>query len=180
MASRKLPSIFLYRKDGSYPLEFNAEHIPNADSRVVLGSEVDPLGMPRLVVQWRFRDSELDLICRAYRVLASAVAKSGLGEVQLDQDMLDCVRGVLVPQGGHHIGTVRMSADCYSGVVDTNGEVWGTRGLFVAGTAIFPTSGFANPTLTAVALAFRLAEYLVRRSIEFASAITRNRQHTIV
>ncbi|MGO9684473.1 MAG: GMC oxidoreductase [Beijerinckiaceae bacterium] len=58
-----------------------------------------------------------------------------------------------------------MGADAHTGVVDTNGEVWGTHGLFVAGTAIFPTSGFANPTLTAVALAFRLAEHLVGRGI---------------
>ena len=56
-----------------------------------------------------------------------------------------------------------MDADPQTGVVDQNGEVWGTHGLFVTGTAIFPTSGFANPTLTAVALAFRLAEHLVRR-----------------
>ena len=47
-----------------------------------------------------------------------------------------------------------MGADAHTGVVDQNGEVWGTHGLFVAGTAIFPTSGFANPTLTAVALVF--------------------------
>jgi len=165
LATRKLPSVFLYRKDGNYPLEFNAEHMPNADSRVLLGSEADPLGMPRLVVQWKFRYSELDSVCRAYRVLASAVAKSGLGEVQLGTDLPDSVRRALVPQGGHHLGTVRMGADAHTGVVDTNGEVWGTHGLFVAGTAIFPTSGFANPTLTAVALAFRLAEHLVGRGI---------------
>jgi choline dehydrogenase-like flavoprotein len=41
--------------------------------------------------------------------------------------------------------------------------VWGTHGLFVAGTATFPTSGFASQTLTAVALAFRLAEHLIQR-----------------
>jgi choline dehydrogenase-like flavoprotein len=163
LAARKLPSIFLYRKDGRYPLEFNAEHLPNADSRVLLGSNTDPLGMPRLMVQWRFRDTELDSICRAYHVLAAAIAKSGLGEVQLDPDLLDSVQRALVPQGGHHIGTTRMSADGSTGVVDKNGEVWGVRGLFVAGTAVFPSSGFANPTLTAVALAFRLAEYLVER-----------------
>ena len=131
---------------------------------MLLGSDTDPLGMPRLVVQWRFRDTELDSICRAYRVLAHAVAKSGLGEVQLDPDLLESVQRALVPQGGHHIGTVRMGADASASVVDTHGEVWGTHGLFVAGTAIFPTSGFANPTLTAVALAFRLAEHLVRRA----------------
>ena len=163
LATRKLPSIFLYRKDGRYPLEFNAEHMPNSDSRVLLGSDTDALGMPRLVVQWRFRDAELHSICRAYRVLASVIAKSGLGEVQLDPDLLASVQHALVPQGGHHIGTVRMSADASTGVVDTNGEVWGTRGLFIAGTSIFPSSGFANPTLTAIALAFRLAEHLTRR-----------------
>ena len=57
-----------------------------------------------------------------------------------------------------------MGADASTGVIDANGQVWGTRGLFVAGTAVFPTSGFANPTLTAVALAFRLAEHLVERN----------------
>ena len=164
LATRKLPSIFLYRKDGRYPLEFNAEHMPNSDSRVLLGNDTDPLGMPRLVVQWRFRNAELDSICRAYRVLSHAVARSGLGEVHLDAGLLESVQSALVPQGGHHIGTARMGADASASVVDTHGEVWGTHGLFVAGTAIFPTSGFANPTLTAVALAFRLAEHLVRRA----------------
>ena len=164
LATRKLPSVFLYRHHGGYPLEFNAEQMPNSDSRVMLGSDTDSLGMPRLVVQWRFRDTELDAVCRAYRVLASAVAKSGLGEVQLDPELPDSVRRALVPQGGHHIGTARMGADVSAGVVDTNCEVWGTRGLFVAGAAVLPTSGFANPTLTALALAFRLAEHLVRRA----------------
>jgi hypothetical protein len=165
LATRKLPSVFLYRKDGRYPLEFNAEQMPNSDSRVMLGNDTDSLGMPRLVVHWRFRDAELDAICRAYYVLASAFAESGLGEVDLDPDpeLSGSVRRALVPQGGHHIGTARMGADASAGVVDTNSEVWGTRGLFVAGAAVFPTSGFANPTLTAVALAFRLAEHLVQR-----------------
>jgi choline dehydrogenase-like flavoprotein len=161
LAKRKLPSVFLYRRDGKYPLEFNAEQMPSWDSRVTLGSETDSLGMPRLVVHWKYQNAELDAISRAYRMLASAIAKSGLGEVELEPDLLDSVRRVLVPQGGHHIGTVRMSDDASSGVVNPNGEVWGCHGLFVAGTAVLPTSGFANPTLTAVALAFRLAEYLV-------------------
>jgi choline dehydrogenase-like flavoprotein len=163
LAKRKLPSVFLYRRDGKYPLEFNAEQMPSWDSRVTLGSETDSLGMQRLVVQWRYQKAELDAICCAYRVLASAVAQSGLGEVELGPDLLDNVQRALVPQGGHHIGTVRMGADASSGVVDPNGEVWGCQRLFVAGTAVLPTSGFANPTLTAVALAFRLAEYLVLR-----------------
>ena len=56
-----------------------------------------------------------------------------------------------------------MGSDASSGVVDPNCELWGVRGLFIAGTAVLPTSGFANPTLTALALTFRLAEHLARR-----------------
>ncbi len=164
LPTRKLPSVFLYRKDGTYPLEFNAEHMPNPESRVLLGPETDPFGVPRLVVQWQMRDSELAWICKAYRVLEAAVGKSGLGVLRLDSDLPGSVAKALVPQGGHHIGTVRMDADPQTGVVDQNGQLWGTHGLFVTGAAIFPTSGFANPTLAAVALAFRLAEHLIRRS----------------
>lgn len=164
LAERKLPSVFLYRQDGAYPLEFNAEQLPNWHSRVTLGRETDSLGMPRLMIQWRYEAAELDSICRAFRTLSTAFAQAGLGEVVLEPDLAGSVQRALVPQGGHHIGTVRMDADPSSGVVDPNGEVWGCRGLFVAGTAVLPTSGFANPTLTALALTFRLAEHIVARN----------------
>ena len=77
LATRKLPSVFLYRRDGTYPLEFNAEQMPNPESRVLLGDENDPFGMPRLVVRWQMRDSELDWICRAYRVSGGRRYQSG-------------------------------------------------------------------------------------------------------
>jgi choline dehydrogenase-like flavoprotein len=170
LATRKLPSVFLYRKDGRYPLEFNAEQAPNRESRVMLGNATDSFGMPRLTIGWRFLDAELDAICRAYRVMAQAFAQAGLGEVELDPDLGSSVQRALVPQGGHHIGTVRMGSDSAAGVVDTNCELWTTRKLFVAGTSVLPTSGFANPTLTAVALALRLADHLVRRHSEPANA----------
>ena len=81
----------------------------------------------------------------------------------MQPDLRTSVARALVPQGGHHIGTTRMGSDASSGVVDPNCELWGVRGLFIAGTAVLPTSGFANPTLTALALTFRLAEHLARR-----------------
>ena len=163
LPARKLPSIFLYQGAGTYPLEFNAEQLPNPESRVLLGAETDPFGMPRLIVKWRFHAAELASICRAYDVLGSAFTASGLGTVSFGPDLRETVGGALVPQGGHHIGTTKMGVDPASGVTDENCEVWDTNGLFIAGTAVLPTSSFANPTLTAVALAFRLGEYLIRR-----------------
>ncbi len=49
------------------------------------------------------------------------------------------------------------------GVVDVNCQVHEVIGLYVAGGSVFPTSGYANPTLTIVALALRLAHHLAGR-----------------
>ena len=53
-----------------------------------------------------------------------------------------------------------MHRDPKQGVVDEHGRVHGTSNLFVAGSSVFPTAGWAPPTLTIVALALRLAEHL--------------------
>jgi choline dehydrogenase-like flavoprotein len=53
-----------------------------------------------------------------------------------------------------------MSDDPSTGVVDRDCRVHGMTNLFVAGSSVFPTGGSANPTLTIVALALRLADHL--------------------
>ena len=60
----------------------------------------------------------------------------------------------------HHIGTTRMAATPERGVVDADCAVFGTAGLYVAGSSVFPTSGYANPTLAMVALGIRLADHI--------------------
>ena len=55
-----------------------------------------------------------------------------------------------------------MSTDPAVGVVDQNCRVHGVSNLFVAGSSVFPTVGFANPTLTIVALSLRLAQTVAR------------------
>ena len=64
-------------------------------------------------------------------------------------------------QGGyHHMGATRMSDSEHTGVVDKNCRVFGVDNLYVAGSSVFPTVGYANPTYTIVALALRLADHL--------------------
>jgi choline dehydrogenase-like flavoprotein len=60
----------------------------------------------------------------------------------------------------HHMGTTRMHENPKLGVVDVNAKVHGLRNLFVTGGSVFPSGGFANPTITMVAVALRLADHL--------------------
>jgi len=60
----------------------------------------------------------------------------------------------------HFMGGTRMGNDPKTSVVDKNCKVHNISNLFVAGSSVFTTSGVANPTLTIVALALRLANHL--------------------
>jgi choline dehydrogenase-like flavoprotein len=53
-----------------------------------------------------------------------------------------------------------MHTDPKLGVVDANCQVHGVSNLFITGSSVFPTGSYANPTLTNIALAIRLADRL--------------------
>jgi choline dehydrogenase-like flavoprotein len=53
-----------------------------------------------------------------------------------------------------------MGGDASTGVVDADCRVFGSDNLFIASSAVFPTTSFANPTLTILALTIRLADHL--------------------
>ena len=65
-----------------------------------------------------------------------------------------------VSGGARHMGTTRRHRDPRHGVVNEDCRVHGTTNLYVAGSSVFPTGGWAPPTLTVVALALRLADHL--------------------
>jgi gluconate 2-dehydrogenase alpha chain len=66
----------------------------------------------------------------------------------------------------HEQGGARMGEDPASSVVGPDLEVHDTRGLYVFGTAVFPTCHGVNPTLTMWAVCYRAAEQLAERLCE--------------
>jgi choline dehydrogenase-like flavoprotein len=148
------------RRYDRFQLELQLELAPNPANRVTLSPTVDPLGSPRAAITWRWGDLERHTIRRTIHHLAEAFATRHLAAVTLrDESAFE----VITPAGDHHpSGTTRMHPDPARGVVDADCRVHGIDNLYVTGSSVFPTVGYANPTLTIVALASRLAAHLAQ------------------
>jgi len=134
-----------------------AEPSPNAESRVTLDSHVDAVGVPKARLEWRLSACDLATVDRTQAFLGEALRHH-------DVEMFPANgpagwRGAIAG-GAHHIGTTRMHRDPSRGVVDEHCRVHGTTNLYVIGSSVFPTAGWAPPTLTIVALAAKLADTL--------------------
>jgi choline dehydrogenase-like flavoprotein len=137
-----------------------AEQAPNRDSRVTLDETTDRFGVRRVRVDWRITDQDLDSLSAAQRLIARSLAAARVE--MLPRDGEGGWRDALAP-GAHHLGTTRMHRDPSMGVVDEHCRVHGTSNVYVAGGSVFPTGGWAPPTLTILALAVRLADHLATR-----------------
>jgi choline dehydrogenase-like flavoprotein len=136
------------------------EQAPNAASRVTLGDRDDALGARMAEVDWRLTDLEERTVRAMTSVASQEFGRLGLGEVMPSPDVQkDALRDCY-----HHIGTTRMSRSPAQGVVDPDCRVHGVANLYLSGASVFPTSSWASPTFTAIALSLRLAEHL-RRSL---------------
>ena len=93
-------------------------------------------------------------------MLAQRIEAQGLGRL-IDDHTLDADGWPISMTGGkHHMGSTRMHEDPARGVVNAASRVHGLENLHVAGSSVFPTGGWANPTFTLVALSIRLADHL--------------------
>jgi choline dehydrogenase-like flavoprotein len=149
-------------------LIIRGEQAPNPDSRVMLVNDRDRFGMPRAALDWRLSMADKDSVAAIARALDGELQRLGIGRVEPAEWLSDGRPEWPVdptvsnhPIGGyHHMGTTRMSADPALGVVDADCRVHGYGNLYVAGSSVFPTGGWANPTLTILALVLRLAAHL--------------------
>lgn len=146
----------------AFLLQYHAEAEPKPDSRVTLSNKTDSLGLPQLRIDLRFSQQDVDSVVRAHDLLDVSLRQADKGDLEyLDasEDRAESVREQAT-DGYHQLGLTRMGSDPRQSVVDRNCKVHGVDNLFVASGSVFPTSGQANPTLLAVALALRLARHL--------------------
>jgi choline dehydrogenase-like flavoprotein len=164
---RREPILLAQKQSGakSFELVYQPEQAPNRANRVTLSERRDAFGYPIARLYWRWSEIDLVSIQRARRIFTSELGATGVAEaVQEEGDVFPRGEGALrLPGTAHHLlGTTRMHDVPRHGVVDCAGRIHGSSSVYVAGGSVFTTGGSANPTLTVVALAIRLADELRR------------------
>lgn len=146
-------------------LYIRAETAPNRDSRVTLDNKLDALGLRKLKVDWQLTEFDRQSMRHSVVRVAEEFGRLKLGRVQLNSHFFNDEKHWpdSIWSGCHHMGTTRMSDDITQGVVNSDCRVHSLSNLFIAGSSVFPTGGYATPTLTIVALALRLAEHLKKK-----------------
>ena len=158
-----------YAGAGLY-LIVRGEQAPNPDSRVVLSEKHDALGNRRADLDWRLSELDKHTAGVFAEVFDGEMRRMGQAGVTPSEWLrepgtawpVDPTVGNHPIAGYHHIGGTRLGADPSASVVDADCRVHGYANLHVAGSSTFATAGWANPTLTLVAMAIRLAERLTR------------------
>jgi len=163
-AKRRLPYILPSIKTPMLGLYFQAEHMPNRESRIALSTtDVDALGVPRAVANIAFSDIDVKTVIKAHNAFVTKYQAIQAGNVLYNEEKLESYmqnRLHNFNSAAHHLGTTRMAISPKEGVVDANCKVFDTDNLYIAGSSVFPTGGHANPTLTIVALSSRLGQHL--------------------
>ncbi|HEX8934686.1 MAG TPA: GMC family oxidoreductase, partial [Pseudonocardiaceae bacterium] len=122
------------------------ELLPHPDNRVTLAEETDPYGQPVARLDYTLSDNDKANMAYSTQVITNILHAAEA------QDVLT------IQRFAHLIGGARMGSSPQTSVVNANQRVWAVPNLFIADGSVCPTQGAANPALTIMTLASRLAQ----------------------
>jgi choline dehydrogenase-like flavoprotein len=148
-----------------YTLGALSELLPLPDNRVTVASDVtDSSGMPVARMDYSQCDNDRKNIAAAKRTIREILEAAGA------QDILT------IDRYAHLVGGCRMGSDPERSVVDSDHRAWEVPNLFIADGSVMPTQGSANPAITIMALASRLAERLDLKRLDARGPRPRRRR----
>jgi choline dehydrogenase-like flavoprotein len=138
------------------------ELLPHPENRVTLAEETDLYGLPVARLDYSLSDNDKANMEYSTKVITNILQAANA------QDVLT------IQRFAHLIGGARMGSDPDTSVVNSDQRSWAVPNLFLADGSVCPTQGSANPALTIMALASRLAGRIVRGDIK-ADAVVGSR-----
>jgi choline dehydrogenase-like flavoprotein len=155
------PALREYMRDYNHWFTLGAlsELLPLPENRVTIASGVsDRHGIPVARMDYSQCENDRKNIAAAKRTIREILEAAGA------QDILT------IDRYAHLVGGCRMGSDPELSVVDSDHRAWEVSNLFIADGSVMPTQGAANPALTIMALASRLAQRLALKRTERAAA----------
>ena len=151
------------------------EQSPNENSTITLNEkQCDPIfNQPVVHLDWNLLEQDKRTIQRGLEIFRDFLYVRGGTDFEYITDLSggpeqwdfspqpppNLAPKALWP-GDHHMGALRMSVRPEDGIVTPDSKVHTVDNLYIAGSGVYPTAGYTNPTLTIVALALRLADHL--------------------
>lgn len=141
-----------------YQMYCRSEQLPDMDNRIQITAEKNAAGLHKMVTYCVFSEYDLMGIDVTARLIAEHWIKNKLAVMAINNDAI-----FLKPWGwAHPSGVTRFGFTPKDSVCDANGRVWAYQNLYVNGSSLFPTVGYANPTWAIAALGLRLGDHLVK------------------
>jgi choline dehydrogenase-like flavoprotein len=131
------------------------QEMPVFDARVRIDPEVaDAWGIPTLRISGQRHQADVEtgkfIAGKAEEILKACGAK----------ETWQSVPGRGVSGGQHQAGTCRMGNDAQTSVTNKYGQLWEIDNLFVCDGSLHVTNGGFNPSLTIMALAYWVSDYI--------------------
>lgn len=155
-----------------YQLHVVAEQTPHKSNRISLAAERDPFGCPLAAIDWHVTPAEHATIQAFTRHFEAYWKRHGLEAIgTLDWNAAaqgTAGASIAIDDVFHPGGTTRMGLDGNTAIVDRDLRTFAVPNLWVVSTSVFPSGASANPTMTLMLLALRLAEHLVEQRDKIA------------
>ena len=140
----------------SFEMYCRSEQLPDPHNRIEITADKNAAGLHKLVTYCVFSEFDLMGIDATVRLLADYWFKNKMAVMAVMNDEI-----FLKPWGwAHPSGVTRFGFTPKDSVCDANGRVWSYQNLYINGSSLFPTVGYANPTWAIAALGMRLGDHL--------------------
>lgn len=134
------------------------EMIPNENCYCEIDpNRVDQWGIPTLRFQWKWSDHEIAQATHMQNTFADIITSmGGKATPRPGKEALNKPGEII-----HEAGTARMGPTAADSVVNSFGQTWDVKNLFLMDASILPSNPDKNLTLTVMALAWRSSDYIL-------------------
>jgi choline dehydrogenase-like flavoprotein len=140
------------------------EMIPNEESYCEIDPDrKDAWGIPVLRFHFQWSNHEINQVTHMQRTFAGIIEAMGgrvIGNPPMDGARAISIGGSII----HEVGTTCMGADPENSVLNRHCQAWDVKNLFVTDGGPFVSNADKNPTLTIMANAWRVCDYITEQT----------------